>query len=155
MEITCISGKTEPQCKLCLQKGGAFKKTKCGGFVHVICALFTEGVYFEDVTAMEPLNISRVPKSMRNKECAFCLKTIGFCPHCSNYKCKNRIHISCAQQNNCLKEHTKSDGTLKFRAYCQDHKPGKSSRRISSVFVRDSLKNASNKKNRMGRKLQH
>lgn len=145
----CISGIVEPQCKLCLQKKGVFKKTSCGGFVHVICALFTEGVVFEDTIAMEPANISKVPKSMRNKECSFCLKPDGFCPHCSNYKCKNRIHISCAQRNVCLKEDTKSDGSLKFRAYCLDHKPKKNSRRISSVFVitkRMAAKDAANKR---------
>lgn len=133
----CMCGIAEPQCKLCLQKNGAFKKTSCGSYVHVICALFTEGVFFEDTIAMEPVNISEVSKAMRNKDCSFCKKADGFCPHCSKYNCKDRIHITCAQKNGCLKEEKKSDGSLKFRAYCQNHKPGKTDRRISSVFVHD------------------
>lgn len=132
----CISTIAEPQCKLCLKTSvGAFKKTNCGGFVHVVCALWTEGVFFENVKLMEPVDISCVPSSMRNKECSFCLETSGFCPDCSKYKCKKRIHISCAQKESCLKEEEKSDASIKFRAYCLDHKPVKSSRRISSVFV--------------------
>lgn len=153
----CISNVAEPQCKLCSKKGGgAFKKTNCGGFVHVVCALWTEGVYFENVKTMEPVDVSSVPRSMRNKECSFCMEASGTCPHCSKYKCKNRIHILCAQKKNCLKEEKKPDDTIKFRAYCEDHKPGKTSRRISSVFVqkktlaqnREAVKKAANKKKR-------
>lgn len=152
----CNSGITEPVCKLCTKKNGAFKKTGCGGFVHVICALFTEGVSFEDVIAMEPVNLNRVPNSMRNKECAFCFKSNGFSPHCSKYKCNNRIHITCAQKNGCLREEQKSDGSIKFRAFCRGHKPGATARRISSVSVgekrkalnRDAMKNATSQRKR-------
>lgn len=132
----CLSGKLNPVCKLCCKSGSAFKKTVCGGWVHVICALFTSDVSFEDVNRMEPINISSLSQTKRNQTCSFCLKTVGFCCLCSNSKCKNRFHITCAQDKDCLKEIiNKDDDSIKFRAYCSDHKPIDSYRRISSVFV--------------------
>lgn len=132
----CLSGKENPVCKLCSQGGSAFKKTVCGGWIHVICALFTGDVIFEDINRMEPINISNLLDSKRNRTCSFCSKNVGFCCLCSQTKCKNRIHITCAQNKDCLKEiSSPSDNSIKFRAYCLDHKPFDSSRRISSGFV--------------------
>lgn len=43
----CDSKKVDPIFALCIHKGGAIKKTVCSKWVHVICALFTEGSTFE------------------------------------------------------------------------------------------------------------
>lgn len=127
----------DPQCVLCKQTTGAMKKTTCGNWVHVICALFTEGVNIEDTNDMEPINLSRVSNSKRNKTCAYCMKTAGFCSLCSKGKCTKRIHITCAQRNNCTIEIKNNEkNSIDFRAYCADHKPSKSKRRVSSKFVR-------------------
>lgn len=108
--------------------------------MHVICALFTDGVIFENVSDMEPINIEKVSNTKRNKTCTFCGKSFGFCCLCSRTSCKNRLHITCAQRANCLKEDiNKSNSRIKFRAYCNEHKPTKSTRRISSQFVRGRL----------------
>lgn len=143
----CSSGIKNSVCKLCVQKGGAFKKTTDEKWVHVLCALFTDGANFEDKYLMEPIDLSHVSQSKRNKTCMFCSENVGFSPLCSNSKCKNRLHITCAQKSDCLKEENKKDGTIKFRAYCRDHKPT-SNRRISSGFVREVLaeKRQKNKK---------
>lgn len=135
----CDSGIVQPVCALCLQKNGAMKKTVCGKWVHVICALFTDGVRFIDKSQMEPIEIANVSISKRNKTCVFCEKSVGFCCLCSKSTCPNRLHITCSQRNDCLKEENKNDGTIKFRAYCFDHKPKESSRRISSKFVRGQV----------------
>lgn len=121
-------------CELCHQKSGAFKPTTCGKWVHSICALFLEGVTFVNITKMEPVNISQVSKSKRNKMCSFCAQKKGFCGYCSKHKCTNRIHITCAQQNKCLEEvENKTDNSLKFYAFCMEHKP-KNSKRLSIGF---------------------
>lgn len=132
----CNLKKSEPVCKLCAQKGGAMKQTVCGEWVHVICALFTDGVIIEDTNEMEPIDIGKLSTRKRNKTCVFCSESIGFCCLCSSSTCKNRLHITCAQRANCLKEVTnKKDSSIKFRAYCNEHKPVDSARRISAQFV--------------------
>lgn len=124
-------------CKLCLQTGGAMKPTTVSSqFVHVVCGLFTDGVVFEDADLMEPINISNVSNNKRHKMCHFCKKSHGFSCLCANYKCNNRLHITCAKAANCLKEQLKKDGTIKFRAFCIEHKPKATDRKISSKSVR-------------------
>lgn len=132
----CDSKKVDPICALCIQKGGAMKKTVCSKWVHVICALFTEGSVFENKKTMEPINISAVSHTKRNKICVFCSKATGFCSLCYRRSCKNRLHITCAQRANCLREVTNNkDSMIKFRAFCNEHKPRDSKRRISSQFI--------------------
>lgn len=125
-------------CKLCLQTGGTFKPTVCDAWCHVVCGLWTEGVIFENPDAMEPINISNVSGNKLNKTCIYCNKSQGFCCLCSNYKCKHRLHITCAQKADGLKEKMKHDSkkSIKFLAYCMDHKPKSSERQISSRSVR-------------------
>ena len=137
----CKSGVYEiALCELCLQSDGAMKKTSCGKWAHVVCALFTEGATFEDVNQMEPIEISKISQSKWNQVCSFCSKNVGCCPLCSKSKCPNRIHITCAQNNGCLKEVTnKKDDSIKFRAYCNEHKPVDSKRRLSGKFVQGLL----------------
>lgn len=132
----CKDGLRNVTCKLCLQKDGSFKKTDAGGWVHVICGLFTDGVVFEDPQSMEPINIQNVSQNKRNKTCVYCRKSCGFCCLCSNGKCNNRLHITCAQRAHALKEEIKKDDTIKFRAFCMDHKPSAKERRITSGSVR-------------------
>lgn len=137
----CISKPFETVlCELCCQSGGALKKTSCSKWAHVLCALFTEGTTFEDLNQMEPIDISQISPSKWNQMCAFCSKAVGCSPLCSKSKCERRIHITCAQTNNCLKEVTnRKDDSLKFRAYCIQHKPVDSKRRLSGGFVKGML----------------
>lgn len=136
----------EPMCSLCEQKNGALKKTVCGNWAHVICALFTEGVRFMDVNKVEPIDIGNLSDAKRKAACHFCGLDTGFCPLCSKSSCKYRLHITCAQINGCLIEETKRDDKIAFRAYCLDHKPKNSSRRISSQFVRGQVLKANGRK---------
>lgn len=136
----CAEGAEQAVCKLCVQDGGALKKTTCGGWAHVLCALFIEGCSFLDNNLMEPVDISNVTDSKRNKTCMFCQTDRGFAPSCQRSKCKNRLHISCANKNGCLKEEEdKVSKRIKFRAYCLNHKPTDSDRRISAEFVRGAV----------------
>lgn len=136
----CNVGQCNPSCELCFKKGGALKKSSCGKWVHVICALFTEGVEFKDKAVMEPINISKIPEINRNKTCIFCSEAIGQCCKCNQPNCDKWLHITCGQKNNCLREINEKRNKLSFRAYCSEHKPvDETSRRISSTFVRDRL----------------
>lgn len=129
----CSAEFFEPVCELCLQKGGALKKTTCQKWVHVICALFTEGAIFSNKIRMEPIKIGGIPNN-REEKCVFCRQINGSCK-CFQSDCKKRFHVTCAQRNNCLKECTnEKNNKIEFQAYCHQHKP-QSSRRISSIFV--------------------
>lgn len=123
------------KCQLCLQKGGALKKTTCGRWVHVICALFTHGVKFSNESAMEPVEISNISKSGRNKMCSFCYSAQGYASSCAFSKCKNRLHISCAQKTSCLEEKLNTnDNSIHFKAYCKNH--GNASSGLSTAGVK-------------------
>lgn len=137
----CQRGISEPiVCELCQQLNGAFKQSVCGKWVHVICALFTDGVRFNDAVQMEPIDITKLMNLKCQKTCVFCLKATGVCCLCSKSRCKNPIHITCAHDNNCLQVCTneKTD-SIKFRAFCTDHKPKDSVHHISSQNIQKML----------------
>lgn len=136
----CAIDKYEPFCELCQQKGGALKKTTCGKWIHVICALFTIGVEFQNTNLMEPVNISKIPVTNRNKKCVFCSETYGICCKCTQPNCDKWLHVTCGQKGNCLKEVTAKKNKIAFRAFCIEHKPvDEASRRLSSAFVQGIL----------------
>lgn len=138
----CRLGQTDfISCRLCLSKGGAMKQTSCQKWVHVICALFTGGVNFYDLETMEPVDISKVSKTKRNKLCCFCYSGQGYANLCSKDKCPRRLHVTCAQKSKCLKEVVnKIDDKIKFRAYCREHKPKENScKRLSSESIKGAV----------------
>ncbi|OWR41347.1 PHD finger protein 14 [Danaus plexippus plexippus] len=44
----CKAGVTDPSCELCPNKGGIFKETEVGAWVHLVCALYVPGVAFSE-----------------------------------------------------------------------------------------------------------
>lgn len=133
----CRKGQTSfVKCQLCLQKGGPMKKTECNRWVHVICALFTHNVKFLNENTMEPIDLSNLSTSKRKKLCSFCYTSHGFCSTCSEKKCKVTFHITCAQKFKLLREDIDpNDDSIKFNAYCKDHMPNDTGRRLSSGSV--------------------
>lgn len=91
----CSIGQYKVACELCSQSGGALKKTKCGHWVHVICALFIEGTIFTNKTRMEPVDISSVLPKNRGQKCVFCSKICGVCCKCSAPNCDYFLHVTC------------------------------------------------------------
>lgn len=136
----CSSATYGAVCELCLKAGGALKKTTCGKWVHVLCALFTENVSFVNKNRMEPVNISNVLQENRGKKCSFCSKNCGICCKCSLSNCDNFLHVTCGKENDCLKENINpKNNKIIFEAYCRQHKRTESSRRISSASVVETL----------------
>lgn len=126
------------KCKLCCKKSGPMKQTECGKWVHVICALFMSGVSFSNEETMEPIDLSKVSASMRNRTCAFCNTSKGYCTTCADKKCKVAFHITCAQDEKTLNEETTKNNRIAFNAYCKEHMVRTdSSRRLSSGSVKD------------------
>lgn len=137
----CRSGNADKsKCKLCGQIGGAMKQTLCNNWVHVICALFMNGVEFPNNKTLEPIDLSKLASSKRSKECSFCNKKLGYCANCCEKKCKAKLHITCAQKENALKEVVDPEtDAITFNAYCNEHKPANSSRRLSSGSIQNVL----------------
>lgn len=136
------------QCKLCCQKGGAMKQTVRSDWVHVICALFMKGVIFSNERNMEPVNISKVPKCLQGKMCSICNTKKGYSTTCAEAKCNKKMHITCAQAENTLKEEVNLEtDSIRFEAYCIEHKPSGSSRRLSSGSVQDKTRKMTSKLN--------
>lgn len=46
----CSAGIDDPSCELCPNKGGIFKETDVGKWVHLVCALYVPGVAFGEVS---------------------------------------------------------------------------------------------------------
>lgn len=124
-------------CVFCKKSNGAIKKTKCGKWIHVVCALFTSKVNFVNHATMEPVDISNVHKSY--KTCYFCKKGAFVTIKCWKRGCNNRFHVTCAQENKTLKEYINKDDSIKFTGYCSEHK--KSDRRLSGEIIKVALKN--------------
>lgn len=47
---SCSAGIDDPSCELCPNKGGIFKETDVGKWVHLVCALYVPGVAFGEVS---------------------------------------------------------------------------------------------------------
>lgn len=48
----CTRSVKNPYCELCPNTGGVLKQTDTGRWIHVVCALYTRGVTFEDVETL-------------------------------------------------------------------------------------------------------
>lgn len=55
------------KCELCPSKDGALKPTENGNWAHVVCALYIPEVTFMDVTTMEPVKLSAIPRDRFNR----------------------------------------------------------------------------------------
>lgn len=105
-------------CDLCLKLNGCMKQTTTGNWVHVLCALFVKGVEINDPEKMEPIDITKVQKSL-NKCCVFCEQK-STCMKCNKRGCDKYMHIPCGFENGTLKETDKND-LLTFDVYCAEH----------------------------------
>ncbi|GIL51716.1 hypothetical protein Vafri_7651 [Volvox africanus] len=89
-----------PPCELCPVSGGPMKRTETGGYVHVLCAVWTPGVTFGDPESLEP--IERVAKVVQNRaslRCSLCKQPHGACIQCAGgVRCYTAFHPMCARE---------------------------------------------------------
>lgn len=152
----CINGVSLDliECGICHRGQNALKKTTNEGWVHVVCALFTNGAEFVDKTAMEPIDITKVVQSKKKLMCVYCDGKFGTLKCCTK-KCKKYFHASCALENDCVEELLDEAENILFHGYCPEHKPNKKFKRLSSdnitiavnVKVNKQQVNAAAKKN--------
>ena len=123
----CVANLDELQCELCPNKNGVMKHTDSGKFAHLVCALYSDGIGFNDTVKLEPIITTDIPPSKFGyKKCDLCEDTrfafTGLVVECDAGLCKSSFHITCAQKLGYLMENSSEDiKTNPFFAYCKVH----------------------------------
>ncbi|XP_016997796.2 PHD finger protein 14 [Drosophila takahashii] len=123
----CRAGVSEPDCELCPNKGGIYKETDVGKWVHLICALYVPGVAFGEVEQLSSVTLFEMQYSKWGaKVCSLCENALfarsGVCIGCDAGMCKTYFHVTCAQVAGFLIEaHHEDDAADPFYAHCKVH----------------------------------
>ncbi|KAH8412774.1 hypothetical protein KR009_005514 [Drosophila setifemur] len=123
----CRAGVSEPDCELCPNKGGIYKETDVGKWVHLICALYVPGVAFGEVEQLSSVTLFEMQYSKWGaKVCSLCDNSLfartGVCIGCDAGMCKTYFHVTCAQVAGFLIEaHHEDDAADPFYAHCKVH----------------------------------
>lgn len=124
----CKANVVDPSCELCPNKGGIFKETDVGKWVHLVCALYVPGVAFGEVDQLSSVTLFEMPYSKWGaKTCSLCdderFARCGVCIGCDAGMCKTYFHVTCAQAHGLLSEtHSEeADHADPFYAHCKIH----------------------------------
>ncbi|CAG0896224.1 unnamed protein product, partial [Cyprideis torosa] len=95
----CKAGNPKPTCQLCPNKGGVFKETDVGQWVHLTCALFIPGIAFGDPDGLSAVTLFEMSYSLWGaRSCALCteeyLARTGVCIGCDAALCKVYFHVT-------------------------------------------------------------
>ncbi|KAA3681087.1 uncharacterized protein DEA37_0009268 [Paragonimus westermani] len=123
----CLAGVHSPLCELCPNPDGAFKRTDNHRWVHLLCALYTPGVAFNDTENLMDVTLTELtPKAWSSHECSLCDERFfawtGVCIACDAGLCRTFFHVTCAQKYGLLSEPTVDENTVDpFFAQCRQH----------------------------------
>ncbi|XP_017885770.1 PHD finger protein 14 isoform X4 [Ceratina calcarata] len=124
----CSAGIEDPCCELCPNKGGIFKETDVGKWVHLVCALYVPGVAFGEVDRLSSVTLFEMAYSKWGaKQCSLCedarFARTGVCIECDAGMCHTYFHVTCAQREGLLSEaHSEEvDQADPFYAHCKLH----------------------------------
>ncbi|XP_038220085.1 PHD finger protein 14 [Zerene cesonia] len=124
----CKAGVTDPNCELCPNKGGIFKETEVGAWVHLVCALYVPGVAFSEVERLSGVTLFEMAYSRWGaRSCALCedatMARTGVCVGCDAGLCKTFFHVTCGQREGLLAEaHSEEvEQADPFYAHCRLH----------------------------------
>ncbi|XP_012283538.1 PHD finger protein 14 isoform X1 [Orussus abietinus] len=124
----CSAGIEDPSCELCPNKGGIFKETDVGKWVHLVCALYVPGVAFGEVDRLASVTLFEMAYSKWGaKTCSLCedarYARTGVCIECDAGMCHTYFHVTCAQREGLLSEaHSEEvDQADPFYAHCKLH----------------------------------
>nr|KAF7397087.1 hypothetical protein H0235_016624 [Vespula pensylvanica] len=124
----CSAGIEDPSCELCPNKGGIFKETDVGKWVHLVCALYVPGVAFGEVDRLSSVTLFEMAYSKWGaKQCSLCedarFARTGVCIECDAGMCHTYFHVTCAQREGLLSEaHSEEvDQADPFYAHCKLH----------------------------------
>ena len=122
----CLAGlSSSPSCELCPNKGGTYKETDTGAWVHLICALYTPCVsFFDQERLSRPTLFELNYQSWGRRACALCrdikMARTGVVIECDAGMCKSYFHVTCAQEAGLLSEPSEDDHE-QFFGHCKAH----------------------------------
>ncbi|KAL7074872.1 hypothetical protein ACQ4LE_005644 [Meloidogyne hapla] len=93
-----------PYCQLCPNRFGAFKLSDVpNNWVHLICALYTPGIQFDDQERLSGISWQNIDyRNFGRKQCGACIDQLdsrtGITVRCDAGLCKNFYHVTCAQR---------------------------------------------------------
>lgn len=95
----CKANVKDPDCELCPNRGGIFKETDVGKWVHLVCALYVPGVAFGEVDQLSSVTLFEMPYSKwGSKTCSLCdddrFARTGVCIGCDAGMCKTFFHVT-------------------------------------------------------------
>lgn len=95
----CKANVKDPDCELCPNKGGIFKETDCGRWVHLVCALYVPGVAFGEVDQLSMVTLFEMQYNKWGaKSCSLCdderFARTGVCIGCDAGMCKTYFHVT-------------------------------------------------------------
>lgn len=121
----CRANIKHPTCQVCPTKGGIFKETDMGNWIHLVCALYTPHISFFD-----PQRITRATlfelnyQNWGRRSCTLCseakLARTGICIECDAGMCRSFFHVTCAQEHGLLSE-PKEDDHESYFGHCRMH----------------------------------
>ncbi|CAH8523736.1 unnamed protein product [Schistosoma turkestanicum] len=123
----CLAGLTSPVCELCPVLDGVFKRTDNNRWVHLLCALYTPGVAFNDPDNLMDVTLTELPQRQWSlHECSLCedrfFAWTGVCISCDAGLCRTFFHVTCAQKHGLLSEPTVDESSADpFFAHCRQH----------------------------------
>ncbi|KAG2498072.1 hypothetical protein HYH03_003832 [Edaphochlamys debaryana] len=88
-----------PPCELCPVAGGPMKRSE-GGYVHLLCAVWTPGVAFGDPDTLDPVEgVAKAVQSRSSLRCFLCRQPHGAPLQCAgDPKCYTAFHPMCARE---------------------------------------------------------
>lgn len=95
----CKANVKDPDCELCPNRGGIFKETDCGKWVHLVCALYVPGVAFGEVDQLSMVTLFEMQYNKWGaKVCSLCdderFARTGVCIGCDAGMCKTYFHVT-------------------------------------------------------------
>lgn len=125
-----LVGNSRPSCIFCPNEGGAFKQTNNSKWAHLFCATWIPEVTIGNPSLMEPItDVEKVPPSRWKLVCYICKQEMGASIQCSDGRCYEPFHLTCARQAGLYLRMKTGGGqnTLmdqsQLRAFCHKHSP--------------------------------
>ncbi|MCO5561749.1 hypothetical protein L7F22_015372 [Adiantum nelumboides] len=139
----CEDPEKSRECCLCPVQGGALKPSVIPDlWVHVFCAWFTKGVFFQNIAKMEPADgILSMDMSKFKQQCAICQQSHGACISCE--ECETTYHPTCALRAGYRMEISTVTAQNEFKkvSYCAQHRqPSENGRLVIAALEAELLR---------------